>query len=122
MEDADVLRVVAAAVAAHNERWRGSAFREEYEHCGLLAVRLVLIRILAWLDYLGRQNRIEPLRVIGVAPVGAFECVLGSGGDLSRCFEMMDNNVFDWRPQISASARAVAVRYVQENLVVVMRA
>lgn len=118
MTEEETLRIIAMAVTERNVGWQGQTFREEHEHCELLVVRLALMKILSWLEYLGRRNRSEPFRVVGSAPLGAIRCVLKSGGDLSQCFEMKDDTL-DWRAEISDSARTAAAQYVRENLKIV---
>lgn len=116
MNDEEVNKSIASAVREHNDPGSpDDAFASQRERCGRLAVRFALIKILVWLEYLGRRGRREPLRVTGSKPLQTISCLLGSGGDFARMFELKDG-LLDWRAEVSTSARDAAARYVHEHL------
>jgi hypothetical protein len=115
MTDAEALKIIAMAVTERNEGWHGQTLREEHEQCDRVVVRMALMKILHWLEYLGRRDRREPLRVEGPTQLLALGWVLQSNGDISRMFEL-EGATLDWRAEIPDSARTAAIGYVRDHL------
>jgi hypothetical protein len=92
-----------------------SVFREIEARYGMLNIRLAVMEILWWLEYLYRGGRsTERWSVRHGGPVRALTCLLEEDSVFSKIF-CLKNNDLTWNPRVSHDTRLQIVQFVGKN-------